>query len=153
MTTDNNQSDPNFDNSKVYVNRSRTTGRGVFAKDKIIKGDLIERFPILPLEFRTKYQFDQGVIHHSIIKDSCQCADCAKHGYVMYYAHGFGSLYGATNKNDANAEYHIFYDNFYGEIIATQDIDKNQEILTDIEMSYMYKQFKMNQHKYTETVK
>lgn len=142
--TNNLRTEPEFDNSKVYIQRCTKTGKGVFAKNNILKGDLIERFPVLPLEFRTKYQNDKGVIHHALVKDDCTCAECAKHGYVMYMASGYGSLYGFTSENAANATYKIYYDNFYGEVIATQDIAANSEIQISQSESYTYKQYLIN---------
>lgn len=136
--------DPEFDTSKIYVQRCLISGKGVFAKNTIIKGDLIERFPVLPLEFRTKYQNDKGVMHHSIVKDDCSCNECIKHGHVMYFAAGYGSLYGFDHESLANAEYKMHYDNFYGEIIAIKNIEKDTEIKTNIENSYMHKQYIVN---------
>lgn len=128
-----------YDISKIYIQRSKITGKGVFAKTDIVAGDIIERFPLMPTQFRTRYQGDPSILMHSFIKQ-CSCAECSKHGYVIYLGFGYSCLYDFKPQHKVNATYKINYDNFYGDVVATQNISKNSEISIDIAESHHYTQ-------------
>lgn len=128
-----------FDISKIYVNRSRTTGKGVFANIDIVAGDLIEKFPILPTQFRTRYQGDPAILMNSFIK-KCTCAECTKHGEVLHLGFGYSCLYNFVPSHQSNATYNIGYDEFHGTVVATKNIPKDNEICIDIKESHYYTQ-------------
>jgi hypothetical protein len=128
-----------FDNSKVYIQRSKMTGKGVFAKTDIVAGDIIERFPLMPTQFRTRYQGDPSILMNSFIKQ-CNCAECTKHGYVIYLGFGYSCLYDFKAQHKINATYKINYDEFFGDVIATENITKDSEISINVTESHYYTQ-------------
>jgi hypothetical protein len=128
-----------YDISKIYIKRSKTTGKGVFAKTDIVEGDIIERFPLMPTQFRTRYQGDPSILMNSFIKQ-CSCSECSKHGYVIYMGFGYSCLYDFKPHFKVNATYKINYDEFFGDVIATTNISKDSEIAIDIAESHYYTQ-------------
>jgi hypothetical protein len=136
-----------YDCSKIYISKSYIHGRGVLAREAISSQSVIEVFPILPLHFRTNYQFDQTIINYALINDSCKCAECQKHGYVIYFPMGYGGLYNYAVPNEFyNAFLDINFEHFYGKIIAYKNIEKDEEITLNIEDSYLYKQLEKNKN-------
>jgi len=134
-----------FGTDRIYIRRNQAEGKGVFAKQDFKKNDLIERFSLIPLHYRTLYQGDVSLIRNTIVRDDCPCDECKKHGYSMYLPQGYASTYTYANDNRINAEYKITYEKFYGLILATQDIKKDQEIIVPAMQSYHYKNFVLPQ--------
>lgn len=137
-------SDIKYDSSKVYIDKSEHHPRGVFAKKPFSKDETIEIFPITPIQFRTKYQFDKGVLNYAFINDSCQCQECMKHGYVLYLPMGYGGIYNYSSQEKHNAKIVLFYESFFAKVIATKDISIDTEIITNFSDTYIYRQMSMN---------
>jgi SET domain-containing protein len=131
-----------FDSSKIYIDKSNIHGRGVFAREDISQDEIIEIFPIVPIQFRTNYQFDPAIINYSFINDACNCEECKKHGHIIYLALGYGGLYNFANlpDNKYNAYTDINYSSYYGIIKANRNINKDEEILLNIKNSFYFKQ-------------
>lgn len=131
----------NYDSSLIYVASLENNNRGVFAKQNISKNTVVEIFPIVPLKFRTVYQFDANIIHYSYINDTCKCQECEKHGSIIYFPLGYGGIYNyASNNKESNISIKINYEKFYGETIAIADISKDEELISNFEESYIYRQ-------------
>ena len=109
--------------NKIYISESKTdnhgVGRGVFAKEKIIKGEVIELCPLIEIP---EYEFEN--LGSSILLE-----------YIFFFgkekekaclALGFGSLY--NHSSTPNAEYKIKEKEKLLEIQATKDIEANEEI-------------------------
>lgn len=133
-----------YDSSKIYISKSNIHGRGILAKENIESQTTIEIFPLLPLQFRTAYQFDQTIINYALINDSCKCVECQKHGHVIYFPMGYGGLYNyAVPNHTYNAFLDVHFDELYAKIIAYKKIEKNEEITLNIEESYIFKQLEI----------
>jgi hypothetical protein len=138
-TTKNSTDDVSFESSKIYIKRSKLNGKGVYAKVDIVSGDLIEKFPLFPTQFRTRYQADPAILMNSFIKH-CTCQECTKHGSVIYLGFGYSCMYDFKRNYECNATYSLDYDHFYGNVMATKNITKNTEISIDISESHYYTQ-------------
>jgi len=106
---------------KIYVDKSPIHGLGVFASEKIIKGELIEECPILslPLTFGEKsglmlnYRFNwpSGTLKWE----------------EQVIALGFGSLY--NHSESPNAEWISNNEKRTFEFVCLKDIEEGEEIL------------------------
>ena len=139
-----------FGTDKIYIRRNKTEGKGVFAKEDIKAHDLIERFSLIPLHYRTLYQGDNSLLRHAIVRDDCPCEECKKHGSSMYIAQGYASAYTYADDNRINAEYKITYEKYYGLVLAVKDIKKDQEIIVPAMQSYHYKNFVLPQLEFNQ---
>lgn len=135
-----------FDLCKAYVAKAKNHPRGVFAKKDIQEGETIEIFPITPIQFRTEYQFDKGVLNYVYVNDSCECQECTKHGHVMFLPMGYGGIYNFTNEAESNAKIVMFYESFFAKVVATKNISKDEEILTNFSETYFYRQMMKNEN-------
>lgn len=126
----------NFDSSNIYVGKSDIHLRGVFAKEDMASNTTIEVFPITPTFFRTKYQADPQILSYGFINDGCPCKECAKHGYVIYLASGFGSMY--NHQPEPNAKIELNYRDLYGKIIAKKSIRKDEEIFITYPSTFLF---------------
>lgn len=112
--------------AKIEVRESPIHGYGVFAKEKIAKGELIEELRLLALQFRSKYSHDTVLRDYVWSDQSCSCDECNKHGFKQYLALGCGSLY---NHSDIPNTLQVL--NFTTEVMtitARENIMKDEEI-------------------------
>jgi SET domain-containing protein len=84
--------------SKVQVRTSSVHGYGVFANERIDKGELIEESKLLRLAWRSKYHHDPTLNNYVWANQACKCRECETHGYVRYIALGLGSLYNHSDE-------------------------------------------------------
>lgn len=102
---------------KIYIAKSRVPGRGVFAKEEIKKGEVIEVAPILILQFEdfidTKWNL---LFEYYFWMDDW-----------VVLALGYGSLY--NHSKNPNAKYEINKAEQTMTFTAIKDITKDQEIL------------------------
>lgn len=150
MTNSEQQNDIKFSLSKIYVAKAKNHPRGVFAKTDIEENETIEIFPITPMQFRTEYQFDKGVLNYVYVNDSCECKECSKHGHVMFLPMGYGGIYNFTNETESNAKIVMFYESFFAKVIATKKIEKDEEVLTNFADTYFYRQMLKSQNENKE---
>lgn len=130
--------DKNIDSSKVTLMRSSHDGKGVYTNQDIKKDDIIETFPIMPLQYRTQYMHDMSILSHCFCNASCKCQECQKHGHILYLGGGYGMFYRPSSVEDINATFQINYQLFYGQVIATKDIVAGGEICIGLQEFYMY---------------
>lgn len=112
--------------SKIEVRPSLVHGYGVFAKEDIEAGELIEQSKLLKLGWRKNYNHDPVLADYVWGNRKCECLECKTHGVNQYIALGFGSLY-----NHADAPNAIKKNDYASEIItitAGEQIAKDQEI-------------------------
>lgn len=113
-----------FSSSKVYVSQSVIPGarRGVFAKDNIKEGVVIEVCPIIDVS-----EDEVGSLNDSVLTS-----------YFFYYgeklnrllvALGFGSIYNHSNR--PNATFEIKQLEGVMDFIAIADIGRDEEITID----------------------
>jgi len=111
---------------KIIVNDSEIHGRGVFSTDQINENDLIERCPIIPLDFPSKYHCDLKLLDYVYAKHCKPCDNCNNHGHYLYMVLGYGMVY--NHQDNANAMISFDYTNLTADITAIKDIEANQEI-------------------------
>lgn len=118
----------------VMVSASKIHGRGVFATKHFVRGDVIETFPTIPLAFRLRYVGDPVLISNTFINTLCSCNDCKAHGYQMYLGGGNSIFY--NHQSDSNAELHMNWSKYYGEIRASSVIEEGTEITINYGKNY-----------------
>jgi len=106
-------------NCNVYIKTSNVGGgfgRGIFAKKKFFKGDIIEYGPGLK---GTAEQMFCGIYRDYVY----ECKDDPPNEIL---ALGYGSIYNHSKNNNASMKIdgHSFY------VVANRDIEKDEEIFT-----------------------
>lgn len=114
-----------FINDKIYLSHSPIGSRGVFAKEDIQKGEIIEVCPII-LEAEDK------IIKNSNIMQYVFYSDASESEYAI--AFGYGSMYNHNDKN--NAEWKVDKPNLKLIITAIKDIQKGDEIYVSYGSKY-----------------
>ena len=120
--------DPPFENTeqlKGIWRHSTIGGLGVFAREIIRPNELIERCPLIPLDFRAKYIGDR-MIWSNCVPRACECDECKKHGPQIYMVLGNGMLYNHQDTNNATIKFD--YEKGFADVVALEIIQKNQEI-------------------------
>lgn len=120
--------------SKVCIAHSKIHGRGVFAVEDIVSGELIERCPLIPMENRSKYHTDGAVWRYCYPKPYCECSECKNHGFLFFMVLGNGMIYNHQDNN--NAEWSFDYKKLYSDVVATRDIKKGEEIFVNYGEKY-----------------
>jgi SET domain-containing protein len=120
---------------KIIVKMSRPEfGLGVFATEDINTGELIERCPLIELEWRSKYVKDAKLVKYVYTNSGCPCNECKKHGPLMFLAAGYGMLY--NHQNTPNTKWDFNFKNLFADLIATKDIKNGEEIFVHYGNSY-----------------
>lgn len=121
---------------KVEIRRSNIHGYGVFAKEQIEIGEIIEESKLIPLNLRTNYNNDSVLRNYVWANKSCNCSECKNHGHRQYIASGFGSLYNHSDtpntKQDVNFKKQIIT------VIARYLINKDEEIFLNYGKDYWF---------------
>lgn len=111
---------------KVELRQSTIHGYGVFAKETIGKGELIEEARLLALQFRSKYPQDRVLRDYVWTDQSCACNECRKYGFRQYMALGFGSLY--NHSDHPNTIQDLNFRTERMSIVARETILEGEEI-------------------------
>jgi hypothetical protein len=115
--------------SKIEVKKSAIHGNGIFAKEEILQGELVEELRLFRLGWRMAYQKDPVLERYAIADSSCKCRDCSIHGPSVYIPLGYGALYNYGFDSNIRAEFD--FPNLRMSIIATEDIPVGKELLYD----------------------
>lgn len=113
-----------FCHKNLIINESKIHGRGVFATEPIKDGTLIERCPILKLDFPSKYHCDLKILDYAFARPSDK--NWQDHGWDLYMIMGYGMMY--NHQDIPNASITFDYDKNYADITATRDITSGTEI-------------------------
>lgn len=113
-----------FCHKNLIINESKIHGRGVFATEDIKEGALIERCPILKLDFPSKYHCDLKVLDYAFARPSE--SNWQDHGWDLYLIMGYGMMY--NHEDIPSASITFDYNKNYADITATRDIKKDSEI-------------------------
>jgi SET domain-containing protein len=114
-------------NKKIIVKQSNSyMGLGVFASENIKKDELIECSPIIQLNWRTNYLFEPQIRSYCWINSQCECDQCKTHGYNMFIALGFGSIY--NHQDNPNASISLNFKNLFFNVTSKDLIKKGSEI-------------------------
>lgn len=111
---------------KIILGNSKIQGRGVFATNDIEVGEIIERCPMIQMEYRSKYQLDPQIFNYMYAQLPCKCEECQKHGFIFHMVGGYGMMY--NHQDDPNAKWKFNYTQLLGDVIAVKPIKKNEEI-------------------------
>jgi hypothetical protein len=111
---------------KIILGNSTIHGRGVFATDDIAVGEIIERCPMIQMEYRSKYQLDPQIFNYMYAQLPCPCSDCQNHGYILFMVGGYGMMY--NHQDMPNAKWKFNYTQLIADVIAVKPISKNSEI-------------------------
>jgi len=103
---------------KIFISKSKIkgAGKGVFAKDEIIQGDIIERCPVIEVSLKDPANNDEGKLVDYFFY----------FGEGLAIALGFGSLY--NHSYNPNATYKINLSNKTIDFIAIKNINSREEI-------------------------
>lgn len=119
--------------TKIKLGYSKVQGRGVFAKENIVEGELIERCPMVVLGWRMNYHADPVIWQYCFTK-SCPCDECKRHGGHFCMVLGYGQIYNHQEINNANINLNL--KESVADIIANRDIAKEEEIFVSYGTSY-----------------
>ncbi|SJZ50187.1 SET domain-containing protein-lysine N-methyltransferase [Sediminibacterium ginsengisoli] len=120
--------------SKIEIRKSPVHGFGIFAREKIFAGELIEQAKLLKLGYRQKAQHDDVINDYVWGNKSCTCTECQTYGVKQYLALGFGSIYNHADK--PNTHKNIDFPRQLISFTAATDIDADNEIFTHYGAKY-----------------
>ena len=115
--------------TKIIIKKSTIHGNGVFAKENINEGELIEEVRLFRFAWRLAYQKDPVLTRYAIADNSCKCRDCSVHGPSVYMPLGYAALYNFGFDSNLRAEFD--FPNLKMKIIASEDIPAGKELLFD----------------------
>ena len=103
----------------LYLKFTDKKGRGVFTKEKIAKGILVEVAPVIVMSKEDRIHLDKTLLHDYIFewgneKDKC----CMALGYIPIYNHSYKS----------NCEYFMNFEDDIIEIKTVRAIEKGEEL-------------------------
>jgi SET domain-containing protein len=119
---------------KIILGKSSIEGRGVFATEDIFSGEIIERCPMIQMDYRSKYQLDPQIFNYMYAQLPCPCGDCQKHGYVIHMIGGYGMMY--NHQDNCNAKWKFNYRQLLSDVIAITDIKAGNEIFINYGNAY-----------------
>jgi SET domain-containing protein len=119
---------------KVEVRRSPIHGYGIFAKEVIEEGELIEESKLLKLGLRANYLHDPTLKNYVWADKTCECEECKIHGAHQYLALGLGSLY--NHSGEPNTRQNNNYRSEIMSIHARGRIEKDEEIFISYGKKY-----------------
>ncbi|MBW4497256.1 MAG: SET domain-containing protein [Oscillatoria princeps RMCB-10] len=103
----------------IYVGNAPGKGRGVFAKKRFSKGELIERAQVVVVPHSEREYLDKTVLHNYYYKWGEKLEDAA-------LSLGYGSLY--NHSYDPNAVYVKKIEEFVIDFVALREIEEGEEI-------------------------
>lgn len=103
----------------LFVDETLNKGRGVFTKEKITPGTLIEESPAIVMNAADRVLLDKTLLHDYIFEwgnDKDKCAMAL--GYVPIYNHSYTS----------NCEYFMDFDTDTIQVKAVREIEAGEEV-------------------------
>lgn len=103
----------------LYIQKTGTKGRGVFTKEKIEKGTLIEEAPVIVMSPDDRINIDKTLLHDYIFawgENEDQC--CMALGLVPMYNHSYKS----------NCEYFMDFEKEIIQIKTVRRINSGEEL-------------------------
>jgi hypothetical protein len=123
-----------FIQPKIILKQSLIHGVGVFATQDIVTDEIIERCPMIPLAFRSRYHTDPQIYRYLYTQPLCPCQECQKHGLILHMVLGYGMIY--NHQDNPSAVWKFNWKDSYAEVIANQDIKADQEIYVNYGPNY-----------------
>jgi hypothetical protein len=112
-----------YQNNRVYIKEIPPKGVGVFAKEDIKAGEVVEMCHTFTAETPSKYIQDKSMSEYmlpGIINNEAHPS----------FAFGFGCIYNSSNsESERNVEWTVFPEGKLSVFIANRDIKKDEELL------------------------
>lgn len=103
----------------LYIENTDSKGRGVFTKEKIGKGIIIEESPVIVMSAEDRILLDKTLLHDYIFEWGIQKNKCCLAlGYASIYNHSYTS----------NCEYFMDYDAATIQIKTMRQIKEGEEL-------------------------
>lgn len=135
------EKNPYFKSEDIVVGYSEIEGIGVIATNNIASGQLIERCPMVRLDWRSNYINDPQLRKYCYSESNCGCStetnpdkEYNTHGSVYWMVLGYGMIY--NHQDSPNTEWNFYYDSSMADVVATQDIPKGSEVYVSYGSSY-----------------
>ena len=135
------EKNPYFKSEDIVVGYSEIEGIGVIATNNIASGQLIERCPMVRLDWRSNYINDPQLRKYCYLESNCGCStetnpdkEYNTHGSVYWMVLGYGMIY--NHQDSPNTEWNFYYDSSMADVVATQDIPKGSEVYVSYGSSY-----------------
>lgn len=119
---------------KLEIRQSPLHGYGIFAKESIQPGELLEEARIIKLEVPSKYTYDTVLKDYCFSSKSCKCSACKKHGTPNFFALGFAALF--NHSDTPHVQWKVHYDAGYMTIKAIRPIEAGEEVFTTYGKKY-----------------
>lgn len=103
----------------LYINQTKSKGKGVFTKEKIAADTVIEDAPVIAMSAEDRINLDKTLLHDYIFawgdkKDQC----CVALGFVSMYNHSYQS----------NCEYFMDFEDETIQIKTVKNIEAGEEL-------------------------
>ena len=131
-----------FQPQKIKIDYSGVEGLGVFATQDIGLGELIERCPMVPLSYRSRYHHDPQLYKYLYTQPLCPCSECKNHGFTFFMVLGYGMLY--NHQDVPNTQWVFDYAKKIGDVVATKPIKQGDEIFVSYGDAYFKGRNKIN---------
>lgn len=119
-----------YTNKHLRVKDADFKGLGVFAKDGIKEGQIIEFCHAIVLDWKKKYVNDRSIIQYAYWSP-CNCSDCQRHGNTGMLLLGNGSIYNsAPTEKEKNADFFLYPNLSLAIFVASKPIKAGKEIVT-----------------------
>ena len=135
------EKNPYFKSEDIVVGYSEIEGIGVIATNNIASGQLIERCPMVRLDWRSNYINDPQLRKYCHSESNCGCSTVTNpdkeyntHGSVYWMVLGYGMIY--NHQDSPNTEWSFYYDSSIVDVVATQDIPKGSEVYVSYGSNY-----------------
>lgn len=120
--------------SKIIIGYSKIHFRGVLATEDIKEGEIVERCPMVPLGFRSRYHQDPQIWNYLYSQPPCPCNECKNHGFVFHMVLGYGMLY--NHQDDPNCKWNFDFQKLVADVIAQRKILAGEEIFVSYGSNY-----------------
>jgi uncharacterized protein len=108
-----------FIHSALSVQESPQKGRGVFTKEKLVAGVVVEISPVIVFDNTDRKKLEETALYNYIFEwgdDNSQC--CVALGYISMYNH----------QSPANCEYVMYFDEALMKVTTMRNIEKGEEL-------------------------
>ena len=103
----------------LFIEKIEGKGRGVFTKENIVTGTLIEEAPVIVMSAEDRIQIDKTLLHDYIFawgNDKSRC--CMALGFVPIYNHSYAS----------NCEYFMDFEEEIIQVKTVRGIQSGEEL-------------------------
>ena len=104
----------------IYIDQTTQKGRGVFCRDPLPEGTLVEQSPVVVMDRKARDLLDQTPLYYYIFEWTPEGQDlcCMALGYIAVYNHAYAS----------NCEYFMDYEQQTMMVRTIRDIAAGEEL-------------------------